>query len=115
MDFSDKVQLISLPEGPEVPDGVKLWVSGFGIYRSQSPIMDIIIGRAPLSPYLRKLEVTEISKQACQNEWDQKRPRYGIKINDDHICSTTENLKGYCNVRHLMSIKKQNVKKFSII
>lgn len=99
MEFSDKVQLISLPEGPEVPDGATLLASGFGIYRSQSPIMDIIFGPAPVSPYLRKLEVTEMSNEECQKSWDEKRPTYGVKIGGDHLCSNTDNHKGYCNVR----------------
>lgn len=101
VEFSDKVQIVPLPEGSEVPDGASLQVSGFGIYRSQRPIMGIIVG-SPLSSYLRKLDVTTISKTECQKTWDEKRPSYGVKITDDHLCTSTDvDTKGYCNVRSL--------------
>lgn len=88
-----------LPEGPEVPVGASLQVSGFGIYNIDRPINGIIEA-SPLSPYLRKLDVTSISTSECQETWDKKRPTYGVKINDDHLCTSTDvYTKGYCNVR----------------
>ena len=89
MTSSKYVAIASLSTTQVVEPKTKLTMIGFGTYMVGDPVEN----NHPVSLYLRKVDVNVIGLEDCQNLWEDV-----ASIQDNNICTSTENDIGSCVV-----------------